>query len=315
MNNLLDVSEEFTLDDLDHTKLSAIITVGIPASGKSTWAKEFCKENGYKEINRDNIRMDIFELKHYNDYNFSKSKESQVSEVVKSKIASCVEKSQNIVISDTNLNKTHRENLIVNLEALGYDVYIKLFYIEYFDAIKRSEKRTDKSIPRKVMYDMYRRYVEYMEELGFWEKYEPNTTLKSAYIVDIDGTIADMTGIRKPYEFQKVDLDKPIWLVIDVIKTLSSQGNKIIILSGRDESCRELTEQWLMDYSINYDELYMRPEGSKTKDRYVKLRLFEDYIENRFNVLGVFDDRPQVALLWYDLGLTLFKVGDPIREF
>lgn len=42
--------------------MKAIVTIGIPCSGKSTWAEEYCKKTGALEINRDNIRMNLFDL-------------------------------------------------------------------------------------------------------------------------------------------------------------------------------------------------------------------------------------------------------------
>lgn len=294
--------------------MKAIVTIGIPASGKSTWAEQYCHENPAVEINRDNLRMKIFKLERYDDYSFSKRNESLVSQEADRLIREAASNKQSIILSDTNLNEKYRNTLIEKLESLGYDVEIKLFHIEFFDAVKRAEKRKDKPIPRKVMYDMYRRYMDYLEYIEMWVKYEPNNK-RDAYIVDIDGTIASMDGKRGPFEWHNVGLDKPIQNVIDIINMLYSAGKRIILLSGRDKVCYTETVEWCREYGVNFDHLYMRPEGSGEKDRYVKLDLFNEHIRNQYNVLGVFDDRPQVALLWHDLGLTLFKVGDPILEF
>lgn len=294
--------------------MKAILTIGIPGSGKSTWAKEFCKENYYKEINRDDIRMDLFNLEFYNEYKMNRVNESLVTDRANYLIDLAKENNQNIVISDTNLNPKYQNILVKKLKDLGYEVEFKLFDIEYFEAVKRCEKRTDKPIPRKVIYDMYRRFMSCKENLGLWEKHTPNPKLPNAYIVDIDGTLADMTGVRGPFEWNKVHLDKPIQAVIDIVNMIYNTGNKIILLSGRDEVCRDLTIQWLHDNGVKFDELFMREKDSTEKDRYVKHRFYE-HLKNSYNILGVFDDRPQVALLWHDLGLPLFKIGDPIREF
>ena len=294
--------------------MKAILTIGIPCSGKSTWAQEFCRDvDDYVMIERDVIRMNLFKLESYNDYKMNRVNESLVTKRANYLIELAKENNQNIVISDTNLNEEYRNALVQKLEDLGYEVEFKIFDVEFFDAVKRSDKRKDKHIPRQVMYDMYRRYMDYLESQDFWVKYVPNPELPNAYIVDIDGTIATNSGNRGFFEWDKVHLDKPIQSVINIVNMLSA-SNKIILMSGRDEVCRDLTTQWCRDHGVKFDHLYMRSEGSFEKDRYVKHRLYNN-IKHDYNILGVFDDRPQVALLWYDLGLTLFKIGDPIREF
>lgn len=295
--------------------MRAIITIGIPCSGKSTWAENFCTKNNFVEINRDNIRMDMFNLERYDDYKFSKDREKRVTKKARELMEACARFESDLVVSDTGLNKGRREDLQVFLETLGYDVEYKVFDIEFFDALKRNDKRTDKTIPRSVMYDMYRHYMEYKEEQGEWTKYVSNNGLPSAYIVDIDGTLAFNDGCRGWYEWDKVGLDKPIQATIDIINGLARAGNLIILLSGRDSTCRKETIDWLNKHGVHWDGLYMRPEGSMDKDRDVKQVLFNENVKDFFNVRAVFDDRPQVCLLWHDLGIPLFKVGDPILEF
>jgi predicted kinase len=295
--------------------MKAIVTIGIPCSGKSTWAEQHCKETGALEINRDNIRMNIFNLERYNDYKFSKDKEDKVTDTHRNMINTAAMSGRDIVISDTNLNKKHRSDLIHYLDFMGFEVELKVFDIEFFDALKRNDKRTDKHIPRKVMYDMYRRYMDYKESIGEWKKYQPNEALPTAYIVDIDGTIAHNNGHRGFYEWDKVINDQPIEETINITNMLYQQGHKIILLSGRDTVCQSGTEDWCDKHGVKYDWLFMRPEGCVDKDRYVKHRLFTDLIEPYYNVHAVFDDRPQVALLWHDLGLHVFKIGCPVLEF
>lgn len=295
--------------------MKAIITIGIPCSGKSTWAEQFCAENGYVEINRDSLRMRLFNLTSYNDYRFSKANEQAVTATAEAQIMACAIGKKNIVISDTNLKKGRREALRSRLEGLGYGVEYKVFDIEFFDALKRNDKRADKHIPRQAMYQMYRNFMEYKEELGEWKKYVPDCNLPSAYVVDIDGTIAVNNTNRGWYDWTAVDQDDPVLPTINLTNLLSATGHHIILLSGRDEQGRDKTVQWLNTHGINYDELHMRPANSMEKDRYVKHKLFNDHVAGKYNVEAVFDDRPQVCLLWHDLGLPLFKVGDPLIEF
>jgi len=43
--------------------------------------------------------------------------------------------------------------------------------------------------------------------------------------------------------------------------------------------------------------------------------LYEKCIKGKFNVNAVFDDRLQVCRMWHELGLPLFRVGDPDADF
>jgi hypothetical protein len=87
------------------------------------------------------------------------------------------------------------------------------------------------------------------------------------------------------------------------------------MFSGRDAICKPETEQWLKDNNVFYDELHMRKENDMRKDYIIKKELYEAVIKDKYNVVAVFDDRLQVCKLWYELGLPLFRVGDPESNF
>lgn len=126
--------------------MKAIITVGVSASGKTTWAEKWCKENGWVNINRDDIRQLLFG----NDYKFSKENEHIVTEYQRFDIKECAKKGKNIVISDTNLNKGRNKMLVGFLEHLGYNVEFKEFYVDLKEAIERDSKR-ERSVGEEVI--------------------------------------------------------------------------------------------------------------------------------------------------------------------
>lgn len=134
---------------------------------------------------------------------------------------------------------------------------------------------------------------------------------KSEYVVicDIDGTLAKMNG-RSPYDWMRVKEDK----VNEPVKyLLNALGFKfeIILFSGRDEVCRKLTEEWLIDNAILYSgKLYMRPKGNNQDDRIVKRAMYEEHIvKTGKKVIFVLDDRNKVVDMWRkDLGLACFQV-------
>jgi hypothetical protein len=133
---------------------------------------------------------------------------------------------------------------------------------------------------------------------------------EKAIIVDVDGTLADMRGVRSPFEWDKVLQDKPHLDVIDLVKDLASlKKYKIIITTGRDGSCMQDTVKWLDKYKIPFDDFYMRPEGDFRKDNIIKSEIYMDFIRPKYDVKFVVDDRNQVVDMWRSLGLRVLQVA------
>ena len=150
----------------------------------------------------------------------------------------------------------------------------------------------------------------------FGERYAPDTILTKAVIVDVDGTLAHHHGVRNIFEWDKVDLDKPDTLVVEVVRGLKSQGVHIVITSGRDDICKKKTWEWLYcNLGFEPSALYMRVTGDTRKDCIVKREIFFRDIAPKFNVIGAIDDRPQVVRLWHSLGIRVLSCGLQHIEF
>lgn len=299
------------------TKPKAIITIGVSGSGKTTWAS---KQNDYFNLCRDDIRKRICmrksskEILNQNMWSIYKWKwEKETSELHENHLSNLIGMRANAIISDTNLNPKYRSPLIERLKAAGYDVEIKEFPIRFDDAVKNDLKRLN-SVGKDVIYKQWLQWQAYLNEEG--QVYEPNIDLPNAIICDIDGTLAHMGDRRSPFEWCKVGLDQVDRDVAFIISQYQKVlGMQVILLSGRDSVCRKETEQWLFDNHINYDHLFMRPEGNNQKDTIIKRELFDKYVRDKYNVALVIDDRPQVLRLWLDLGLKTLAVGNPFLEF
>ena len=155
-----------------------------------------------------------------------------------------------------------------------------------------------------------------------------------AIIVDVDGTLADMRGVRGPFEWDKVHLDKPHQDIIDLVRDLCyievptgeledefeygelvrsheiyKMKYKIIITTGRDGVCEEATKKWLKDHKIHFDEFYIRKAGDFRKDNIIKSEIYMDHIRPKYDVKFVIDDRDQVVDMWRSLGLRVLQVA------
>lgn len=129
---------------------------------------------------------------------------------------------------------------------------------------------------------------------------------------------------RSPFEWKRVGEDRLDPVIANVVTDLHvgmllNEGDpdgsgdmrpQVIVMSGRDEACRAETEQWLVDNGIQYDHLFMRPEGDMRKDSIVKAELFDEHIRDNFDVKFVLDDRQQVVDMWRSMGITCLQVAE-----
>lgn len=300
--------------------MKAIITVGVSASGKSTFAKELVSR-GWVDINRDDIRFNAYcnGVRDWSLYKFSKEKENNVTVQQERMVDAAHIKGQSVIISDTNINDKTRNFWVNRLSDMGYDVEVKYFDVDLIELLDRDAKRPN-GVGYKVITDQYARYMKLRHGDNYHKHLEglPHTIL-----VDIDGTVAQMNN-RKPYDWDRVGEDLPRKHIINLVTSYrfpdyDTPSRSVIFLSGRDAVCQKATRQWLIDNIGDWTEdcyLFMRSEGDMRKDTIVKKELFDKYIKGRYNVDYVVDDRPSVIRMWqYELGLETICVSNPFIEF
>lgn len=295
---------------------------GLPGSGKTTEANRqirLAMAEGRKviNVNRDSLRAMAGLGKKPSDY------EPAITFQQHTLIERGLLKGYDVISSDTNLSARYVKELAEIAANFGAGVEVIDFDVPLEELIQRNANRDpDEIVPDEVIYDMHKRYCSKgfpknpLEGMNIqtveMEFYLPDPWNPSAFIFDIDGTIADSEGIRSPYDYDKVDLDNVHWDVVQMYHILNEMKFKIIILSGRPESCKEGTEKWLHDTGIrNYEHLYMRgADDLKRKDFIVKYELFDKHIRHNYNVIGVFDDRKQVIdNCWRKIGVRCYDVA------
>jgi predicted kinase len=295
-----------------------LILKGLPASGKSSRAKELVKQ-GWTRVNRDDLRA----MLHSSEW--SSDNEKLVVKLRDTVIEECLEKGRNVVVDDTNLAVQNEKQIRQIALKYNAEVGCQFFDTPLKECIERDSKREDVAqVGEQVIRRMYNKYlsknknfkVENPLEIEDFEedKVEWIEGLPTAIICDIDGTLAHMCD-RSPYDYKACIGDALCAPVADLLARynpfhcLDTDPATVILLSGRDEMCRPETETWLGVYDIAYDVLYMRPEGDQRKDRIVKKEIFDREIRGKYNVLFVLDDRNQVVDMWRELGLTCYQVA------
>jgi predicted kinase len=288
--------------------MTVYLTVGIAASGKSSWARDNAADLDAVIVCRDDIRI-MQGLKHGDD-------EGLVTLIHRRLITGALAAGKNVIVADTNIEARFRNSLIKLAHEHGHDVEVVHFPVSLDVAIMRDEGRVDRVGP-DVIRKQHSRLQGQTFELSYpVQRYEPYqhrgyTEKQGVYVFDIDGTVADHTGIRSPYDYSKVGQDRAKHDVIRVARMVADTGKfGVVFVSGRDGSCRPDTETWL-DYHYNMEyALYMRTAGDIRPDWIIKNEIYDEHLIPKYNIFGVFDDRNQVVRHLRARGITVFQVAD-----
>ena len=288
-----------------------LVLRGIPASGKSTYAKQLVKDNPgmYKRINRDDLR------EMFDGYHLSKDNEKFAKKVRDILVMEALEAGKHVIVDDTNLSDRHinrmKQLAETHRKKTGHEVKVEVkeFEVELEEAIERDKKRK-RPVGKKVIKEMHRYHTggDPLDDRG--PNYKPqDQQLPPAIICDIDGTLA-MIKDRSPFDASKCEQDLLNEPVAEIVKTYAALGNQIVLLSGRQDEHRYQTEAWLAKYKIPYDLLLMRATGDRRKDAVIKREIVERQLLGEYFIRFVLDDRDQVVEMWRnELGLACLQVN------
>jgi len=289
-----------------------IMTKGLPASGKSTWAKaQVLAGNGnIVRVNKDDLRKMLHEGK------WSRQHEKHTKIVQNTIINTLLGAGKTVIVDNTNLTTRDEEQLKKTANDWNVQFEIQDFTDVSLEECLARDKQRQNWVGERVILEMYDKYLAPPPLPPPPECPNKNYCI----IVDIDGTIAEMVD-RGPFEWDKIDTDKPRLHVIRAIRTMAMVHKLVIIfLSGRDSVCYDKTYNWLCVHTkltIYNHQLIMRKSGDTRRDSIVKREFYERSIRDNYNVMAIFDDRPQVIReCWQALGYgdRIFNVGSG-KEF
>ncbi|SLD43594.1 Predicted kinase [Mycobacteroides abscessus subsp. bolletii] len=297
---------------------------GYPGSGKSTKAKEIAAATRAVRVCRDDLRK----MLHDNHYTGKTECEEQVTTAERAQVHALLKSGTSVVVDATHLEprwlrKWQKMAAQYGAEFEVIDVDTGQLKCAANDLLRKA--RGERYVGSDVIERMAKRYpIKNWPKVTQLETFTPEPVewidgLPEAIIVDIDGTVAHMAG-RSPYDYTQVHTDTVDEHVRWLVNTIAGADNTpegpphVLVVSGRDDECREATDKWLVDNRIYRDELHMRPtgakdaNGNKLPDYRVKYDLFNQYIRGKYNVRFVLDDRDQVVNLWRALGLKCLQV-------
>lgn len=133
------------------------ITVGLPGSGKSTYAKNFIKGNGIEYLSSDELRA-VFG-KDQNDQSATR----KVFNHIKTKVEEFLKCDKNVLVDATNVNHRERSDYINTAKKHNTKVVALVFKMDRDGLIARNQKRGSeggREVPTFVIDKMLNKYEE-----------------------------------------------------------------------------------------------------------------------------------------------------------
>lgn len=284
--------------------MKLLMLSGLPASGKSTYAKSLVESGGnWVRVNKDLIRTTL----HFDKWSGRNEDITQQVEIAMAIAA--LNSGRNVIVDDTNLSERHRNLWSGVAKDTGHTFETKSFTdVSWLECVNRDATR-EKKVGAHVIINMALQYNLF-------------PSMKDIIVCDIDGTIADgshrvhhLKTTPKDWKkyFSLLHLDSPIVDVISDVTTDSHElGAHVILVSARPEDYREETIEWLNKHDVTYDALVMRRSGDSRDDDIVKEEIYNKYLK-QYNILKVYDDRPRVIRMWKSKGLEVVDCGDGVE--
>lgn len=294
------------------------LTYGLPASGKSKWAKQQVADSSGQivRVNMDDIRAMI-------GLPYSASNEQIALKFQDALILSAIAQGKDVIVDNTHItsNMPNRYKKLFHGEV---EFKVQDFTdVHKLVCITRDQHR-DNPVGSQVINRMadslqsgkFKLTAEYMNDYRFpLTPFEVDEELPLAVVFDIDGTLAEHVA-RSPYDYSRVGTDKVIERVRMLTEFYYNSGYTVILCSGRPDvwneyDVREMTEDWLVLNSVPYDHLYMRDgiDQRDWNDADVKHNIINEHFRGKYNIENWYDDRNRVVNRVRLLGIPVSQVA------
>lgn len=286
-----------------------ILLKGLPASGKSTKAKEILISDGNAvRLNKDLLRT----MLHFDKFTGKNEGLTRSAQICLADYF--MTQGKNVIIDDTNLNPKVVESWKDFARHDGRKLEIVEMNVPWQECVIRDEYRAkmgERSVGKYVIINLARKY-------GLYE------FKKKEIICDMDGTLCDLThrlhlvksGIeKKDWDgfFAQIKSDPPKLDTIREIDGLSKEFD-IIIVSGRPDTYQKETVEWLEKYHVPFTTILMRKAGDTRPDDIVKKEILDNYFKKDM-IEKVYDDRKRVIDMWKREGLNVINCGGENNDF
>lgn len=260
----------------------AIVTIGAPGSGKSTYARKLQESDSrYVILERDIMREEVCNEEgiipeSYNSesdnfhtmyYNIDEGIRDNIEKLVSLNVQEKIQEHDYIILSNTNLTEKNRSAQHNNLINNKFTVIYKVFNPNIYDLLYQNSIRKN-IVNENVVFDMYLKLQHSKEHLLNFDNLEfvidhetheqsfHDSNERTCIICDLDGTIAhvkkDKSGnnSRSHFNMSKVHEDEFDDIIFSMVLALHRRyDSDIIFLTGRSADCFTRTIEWL-DYYL-----------------------------------------------------------------
>ena len=133
------------------------ITVGLPGSGKSTYAKKFIKDKDVEYLSSDELRAV------YGKDETDQSVTSIVFGHIKRKVDEFLKDGKNVLVDATSVNRKERSDYIKTAKKYGAKIVVIVFKMDRQGLIERNKKRGEqggREVPTFVIDKMLNKFEE-----------------------------------------------------------------------------------------------------------------------------------------------------------
>jgi predicted kinase len=307
------------LQSVEGNLLVLVLTRGLPASGKTMWARWWVAQdlNHRARINRDDLRL----LMH-DGASYQWPQEQAVTHASHAAVKALLSAGISVVVDDMNLRARYVRTWREIAADHGATVQILDLDVDVEECVRRDnhrnfdgERSVGEQFIRETAAKFYRHGHLVPDENQDVEVvssdpglYVPPEFGTATIVVDVDGTLALVNG-RGHYDYDKVSTDLPNKPVVRLVQMLA-RSHRVVYVSGRPDSCYVDTYNWLAEHVSVSGELLMRADGDNRNDAVIKREIFDTSIRPYYDVRFVIDDRNRVVRMWRSLGLTVLQVAD-----
>ena len=141
--------------------------------------------------------------------------------------------------------------------------------------------------------------------------------MHEAVIIDMDGTLADVSSIRhhvrRPARdfdaFHAASVDVPANAeAVRVAHAARNRGIAVLIVTARRARWRHHTAWWLALHGVPSDALIMRGDRDDRSDVEVKREMLHQIIKKAWTPVLAVDDNPAVVALWEAEGIPTMVI-------
>jgi len=245
----------------------AVVLLGLPLSGKSTWIKEQTRLQKYKVISADTIKE---EHPDYDPNDTEPLHNWSVLEAELEMVQLAKYKKSDVVFDSSSINNSYTVRIITMLKESGYTIELVHIKTPYFICLERGKSR-ERKVPEA---EIIKKAIKETKQFHRLSKLVDEVTVVDYFtnkhiFVDMDGVIAALSTlpiINGEIDFVNGEVHKhlrPVTPIIDKLWDLRRVGHELYILSAIPNSF-SLNEKndWLDKYfNIPTDRRFFVNQG------------------------------------------------------